>query len=82
MNVTEINQRIKVGAVFEGELISPKWFKWMDKKYDIRSVSMRWKSFSGNAVIINFSLTDGKNLYEISFNQKTMEWVLQKVGTE
>ena len=82
MNITEIKQRIKVGAVFEGELINPKWFKWMDKKYDIKSVSMRWKSFSGNAVITNFSVTDGKNLYEISFNNKTFEWMLNKIGIE
>ncbi len=82
MNITVIGQRIKVGAVFEGELINPKWFKWMDKKYDIKSVSMRWKSFAGSAVITNFSVTDGKNIYEISFNQKTMEWLLNKVGVE
>ena len=82
MNITIIGQRVKTGAVFENEFITPKWFKWMDKKYDIKSVSMRWKSFHGSEVITHFSVTDGKNLYELSFNQKTLEWLLQKVGTE
>jgi len=80
MNITVIGQRVKVGAVFENELISPKWFKWMDKKYDIKSISMRWKSFAGNAVLTHFSVTDGKNLYELSFNQKSLEWMLNKIG--
>jgi hypothetical protein len=82
MNITVIQQRIKVGAVFEDELITPKWFKWMDKKYDLKNVSMRWKSFSGSAVIIHFSTTDGKNLYELRFNQKSLEWTLDKIGAE
>ena len=82
MNITIIGQRIKVGAVFEDELITPKWFKWMDKKYEIKSVSMRWKSFSGSSVITHFSVTDGKNLYELTFNQKSLDWMLDKTGVE
>ena len=54
----------------------------MDKKYDIKTVYIRWKSFSGNTVITNFSVTDGKNIYELSLNNKTFEWPLLKVGTE
>ena len=82
MNITEVKQHIKVDAVFENELISPKWFKWVNKKFDIKKINMRWKSFSGNAILTHFSVTAGNNLYEITFNQKSLEWMLDKVGTE
>jgi hypothetical protein len=82
MNVTVIRQRIKVGATFEGENIIPKWFKWADKKFEIKKVNLKWKSTIGGATLYHFSLDDGKNIYEISFNQKSLEWMLEKVGVE
>ena len=82
MNTTEINQKIKVGAVFEGSLIKPKWFMWVNKKFEVKKIAMRWKSSEGSATILHFSITDEKNMYELSFNQKTMEWMLNKIGVE
>jgi len=32
MGTTEIQQKIKVGAVFEGLHVTPKWFLWNNKK--------------------------------------------------
>ena len=82
MEITDINQKIKVGAVFEGSLIKPKWFIWVNKKFEVKKVAMRWKSIQGAAVILHFSVTDEKTLYQLSLNQKTMEWTLEKIGVE
>ena len=82
METTIIDQKIKVGAIFEGALIKPVWFKWVNKKFEVKKVNMRWRSKEGSAVLIHFSVMDGKSLYELSFNQTTMEWRLMKVGSE
>lgn len=82
MTVTEINQKIKVGAVFDGAIIKPKWFIWVNKKFEVKKTAMRWKSTEGAATILHFSITDEKNMYELSLNQKTMEWMLNNITVE
>jgi len=82
MNVTRVNQPIKVAAVFDGPSIKPKWFTWVNKKFEIKKVAMVWKSYDGSARIMHFSVTDGSSLYEISFNNRTYEWRLEKIAVE
>ena len=79
METEDIGLRVKVGAVFEKCGIIPKWFVWNGKKIDISNVTHSWKGREGEAVIIYFSAAGEKNLYELSFNQKTLEWRLEKV---
>ena len=82
MNITRVNQIIKVAAVFEGATIKPKWFTWVNKKFEVKKIAMTWKSYDGAARIIHFSVSDGNSLYEISFNNKTYEWRLGKIAVE
>ena len=82
MTITEINEKIKAGVVFEGASIKPKWFLWNNRKYDVKQVNYHWKSAEGSAVILHFSVTDGVNVYELSFNQKTLDWILEKIAVE
>ena len=82
MDTTQINQKIKVGAVFDGNAVKPKWFIWINKKFEIIKITMTWKSAEGLATLTHFSVTDGNNLYELSFNRKTLEWLLEKVAVE
>ena len=82
MQVNEVCERIKVGVVFEGSSIIPKWFYWGRKKHDITGVEHTWRSKEGETSLIFFSVTDGCNVYEIRFNLKTTEWRLEKVYME
>ena len=76
----EINEKIKVGAVFENQLVKPRWFIWQNKKYQVKEITFTWKGKEGEAALLHFSVTDGANLYELCLNQKTLGWVLIKVN--
>ena len=78
MEPTNINKIIKVGAIFQGGNIAPKWFHYDNKKYEIKEVNYRWEDWEGQEKILLFSVTDGANNYEISFNLKRMVWKLEK----
>lgn len=82
MQVSEINEQIKVGAVFDGAKVSPKWFYWGKQKHGIAKVEHSWRGKSGDTQLIYFSVTAGANLFEIRLNQKTLEWVLERVYQE
>ena len=82
MQVNEVGERIKVGAVFEGAHVIPKWFFWGRHKREVKSVEHTWRSREGDTHFLFFSVTDGANVYEIRLNQKTLEWRLEKVYME
>jgi hypothetical protein len=94
--ITEIDEPIKVGAVFGadctsptksfwrvgGKKIKPVWFAWKGKQYRIKEVTYTWTNKEGRALVHYFSVTDGQNLYEISYNTETMVWKLIAVEVE
>lgn len=81
MQVVEVGEKIKVGAVFEDERVTPKWFFWGRTKHELKSVEHRWRARSGEAALMYFSATDGANVFELQFNLKTAEWFLEKIYT-
>ncbi|MBI2118455.1 MAG: hypothetical protein HYT97_02380 [Elusimicrobia bacterium] len=82
MQVNEVNEKIKVGVVFDSAQIIPKWFFWGNKKYDIFKVEHTWKTKQGETPLIFFAVSDNCNLYELKLNQKTLEWRLERVYIE
>ena len=42
-----INEIIKVGAVFKGSDILPRWFVWKNRKYAVKEVNYIWKDKQG-----------------------------------
>jgi hypothetical protein len=75
----EVNALIKVGAVFKGDKIIPKWFVWEGRKYEIKEVNYTWQDRQGIEVLYHFAVTDGINYYELSFNNQKMVWKLKKI---
>lgn len=75
---TRINEKIKVGAVFGKDGVKPKWFKWQARTVEIKETTYTWKTLDGNAEVLHFSVTGEAGNYELSFNQKTLVWVLEK----
>ena len=82
MIVNEVNEKIKVGAVFEGPRVTLKWFFWGRQKHVVKTVEHTWRSRVGESTLLFFSVTDGANVYEIRLDQKSLEWVLEKVYME
>jgi len=80
--VNEIKEPIKVGVIFTSSRIKPVWFVWKNTRYDIKQVIFSWRSREGNAPIHHFSVTDDANVYELCFNTKTSEWLLNRIECE
>ena len=76
--MTTINTPIQVGAIFKAGVISPKWFIWEGRRYDVKKVNLAWQRAEGETLIHYFSVSDDLNSYEISFDSKGMTWRLNK----
>jgi hypothetical protein len=72
----EINEPIKVGAVFSLGEVMPVWFAWKGRQIRIRETAFIWKTFEGSARILHFSVTDGQGLYELCYNVESLGWRL------
>ena len=73
---SNINESIRVAAVFGRGDVRPVWFDWKGRQVRVRETAFTWSTKEGSAEIMHFSVTDGTNLYEISFNRQTMRWSL------
>ena len=78
MIMGEVNERIKVGAVFDGPRVTLKWFFWGREKHVVRKVEHTRRCQEGETPLLFFTVTEGSNIYEIFLNQKTLEWCLEK----
>lgn len=79
MDCLESSETIKVGAVFKGDKIIPKWFAWEGRKYEIKEINYNWLDKRGREKVHCFSVTDGVNNYELSFHSEKTVWKLNKV---
>ncbi len=82
METMIVNEPIDVGAVFAKNTVKPKWFVWNTKKHAITEVSYLWKDKEGEADILHFSVNDGATMFELSLNQKTLQWRLERTMME
>jgi len=80
VDFSENSKIIKVGAVFKGSNIIPKWFAWEGRKYIIQSINYTWDDRQGQEKIVMFSVSDGTNSYELAYNSARMTWKLQKIA--
>ena len=78
----EINEPIKVGAVFFRGEVRPVWFSWNGRQIRIRETTFTWKTREGRASILHFSVTDGQGLYEICYNPESLGWRLSSAECE
>lgn len=78
MGVCEIKERIEAGIIFGKGVPKPKWFIWKNKRIEVKSVNYTWNTVEGEAVLLHFSVTAEGGNYELSFNQKTLHWILEK----
>lgn len=79
-----MGERIRVGVVFreEGISICPRWFRWRGRKMPVHAVTYRWCERAGKDVIHHFVVTDGSDLYELSYRQERLMWFLEAVETD
>jgi|GEM_PF-219497 len=74
-----LNGRIEVLSWFRNGRISPRAFIWNKKFYRVKEITYRWQERLGQAVISYFSVRTSANLYQISFNNTSYSWRIDKV---
>jgi hypothetical protein len=80
MSTTEIKEKIKTGVVFINGNVHPRWFEWRNKKMDVKKITYKWQTVKGDSVLLHFSVECSSGLYELSYNQKTMDWILEQAS--
>lgn len=74
-----IDEQIEVLALFRGAKIIPQRFAWKNRDYEIRKVTYSWQERIGRETISYFSVSTGNDLYQISFNNTSYNWKIDKV---
>ncbi|MBU1727568.1 MAG: hypothetical protein KJ880_08070 [Candidatus Omnitrophica bacterium] len=75
----DLNEKIDCLAYFKGGKILPQEFTWNNKTYRIQKITYAWQERLGRETINNFSVSTGPDLYQISFNNTTYGWRINKV---
>jgi len=78
----DIGETISVVASFGLPYkIKPLRFRWSGKLFEVKDVTYSWQTKEGQNKIHHFSISDGKTLYELSFDTFSLLWRLEKVET-
>ena len=76
----DIGENISVIALFGLPYkIKPVRFKWSGKLREVKDITYSWTTREGQSNVYHFSVTDGKTLYELSFNATSLLWKLEKL---
>jgi hypothetical protein len=76
------NTEITAAVIFDKGNIRPKWFLLNGRKIEINKVIYKWHEREGYYLIYKFTVSDGKNIYEIAFNSNLQKWFLIAVAEE
>jgi hypothetical protein len=60
--------------------IRPVRFKWNGRLFEVREITYSWQTKEGQNKIYHFSISDGKTLYELSFDTASLLWRVEKIG--
>ena len=76
----QVGETINVIASFGSSCrIRPLRFRWSGRLFEVKEITYTWKTREGQGNIYHFSLTDGKSLYEITFNADSLIWRLENL---
>jgi hypothetical protein len=78
-NPEELNEKIEVLALFRSGRVFPRIFFWKHKTYKIRNITYNWQERRGEVMLHYFSVSTGSDLYQISFNNTSLSWRLDKI---
>jgi len=77
--VVFLNHAVRVGAVFKPGQVVPRWFLYRGRKIPVKEITYTWTERQGAAVFLHFSVSDGINLYELSFQPDRLVWNIEAV---
>ncbi|MEW6419356.1 MAG: hypothetical protein AB1480_14790 [Nitrospirota bacterium] len=59
--------------------IRPVRFKWNGRLFEVKEITYSWQTKEGQKKKYHFSVTDGKTLYELSFDTNSLLWRMEKL---
>ncbi len=74
-----LNERIDCLAYFKNSRIFPKSFTWNNREYQVETITYNWQERLGQALVNYFSVLCANQLYQISFNNSTFRWQIDKI---
>lgn len=74
-----LNERIQVLAFFKNARIFPQNFTWNNKEYPIQKITYNWQERFGQALVNYFSVISAGQMYQISFDNSTFRWQIDKI---
>jgi len=74
-----LSERIDALVYFKNAKIYPRVFYWKSRLYKIRKITYAWQERRGQEMLNLFTVSTGADLYQISFNNTTYSWRVDKV---
>ncbi len=74
-----LNEKIDCLVFFSAGKAYPRAFTWNNKEYRIKKVTYSWQERRGRELLSFFSVDTGSDLYEISFNNTSCSWKIDKI---
>lgn len=59
--------------------IRPVRFKWSGRLFEVKDITYAWQTKEGPTKFYHFSVSDGKTLYELSFDTTSLLWRIDKL---
>jgi len=78
-NPDVLDERIEVLAFFKHARIFPQSFTWNRQEYRIEKINYNWQERQGQALVNYFSVSCAGQIYQISFNNSTFRWQIDKL---
>lgn len=76
----KVSDKVKVLASFECGVITPRIFKWHNRDYRVKSVSLRYDEKQGDSINHFFAIeTEDDGVFKLIFNDKSLVWTLDEV---
>lgn len=76
-----LSEKIDCLVLFKAGKAFPQVFFWKGKEYKVEKITYAWQERSGREIISYFSLSTGADLYQVSFNNTSLGWRLDKIIT-
>ena len=74
----DIGERVSVVASFGVPYrIKPLRFRWAGRMFKVTDITYRWQTRQGQKTIHHFSVSDGRTLYELSFDPHSLVWTME-----
>lgn len=74
-----LDERISVYAFFDRGKLIPQYFIWRGNTHKIKHTTYFWQERNGKYLISFFSVDTGNDIYQLSFNNISFSWRLDKV---